>query len=598
MHDTIEYQIPRLGLVKFDLFPYANLAYEIINNSGLLDIMKKNPQLGIIKTAHEGAHHTRWEYVVIQLYLINKLSMLKLEGLSNNDPVIKNYKISGGDLLQTWTLLLNAGHLFGTFSNERGFCQALKNDRKLLNTFLSGLPKDIKIKEFLTNIVAKQNVYRLHQIISYFFLSRLKRKYKHEIDMMISILKLYHFADNKKRMNKLRNYFKKIRQSAFLFLDTNYGPVPILFEIGQILLDLENYIKEMFLKDASQLQHTLSLFEDLLSESFYLNPISMHAYGIQSRKTYNDIIKNDLYSINRLSNYLIDDSKLAFQQSNMDSYDFLRLWIDDNKVNSSIVKEIKPIEMEEAWNKMLPTSRCLCSIEKDPKNMMIGMTFSFKKYIEQRQLPRLFMQIIQLIGSFQRNKYLNSGLPKSIIYLSFEQICKEIILFLLNKIWERKYRFNYIYSEMPEMYSMEHGTSKAVKLIDKLITYYQKKKADSDRLNEILSLKQALLEVRHRGVAVFTTNQILITDLSKKSHITDIDTLAIISDSSELSLIVIQAKNQKKKSIGQATKQLNKCFEIFGLDSTHYPPIIQLDNYGVFSKVCLYSSSAEQCLIK
>jgi hypothetical protein len=66
MAEVLEYQLPNLGLLKIFIYPYAKLALDIIRGGNLLSILKRNPQLGTIRIAHEGAHHTRWEYVLVQ----------------------------------------------------------------------------------------------------------------------------------------------------------------------------------------------------------------------------------------------------------------------------------------------------------------------------------------------------------------------------------------------------------------------------------------------------------------------------------------------------------------------------------------------------
>lgn len=355
MADVIEYQLPNLGLLKIFIYPYAKLALDIIKGGNFLDILKRNPQLGAIKIAHEGAHHTRWEYVLVQLYIITKLSEKtifienKLEGLSNNDPIIGRYKISGADFLQLWVLLSNIGHLYGTFANERGLLYRLKEDRNLKNCLISGLPNDRRIRELLNNILINDDVYSIHKILSYFFINRLRRKYKDNIDLLISILNLFNFEHTRasERLTKLKGYFTKIRQSAFLFLDSIYGPVPVTFELGQVLLDMENYKKNIFIDEFSELQTALNNFEDLLAESFYLNKTSMHSYGKQAKLFANSLQdeRDRIYSISNLYTKLTNNKKLELADPKINSYDLVHFWIDDNNnnVNISVIQDIKTI---------------------------------------------------------------------------------------------------------------------------------------------------------------------------------------------------------------------------------------------------------------
>jgi hypothetical protein len=596
MAEVLEYQLPNLGLLKIFIYPYAKLALDIVNGGNLLAILKINPQLGTIRMAHEGAHHTRWEYVLVQLYIITKLSEKsqlienKLEGLSNNDPIIGNHRMSGADLLQSWVILLNIGHLYGTFANERGFLYQLSEDKVLRNCLLSGLPKDRRIVEFANKIIVDGDVYSFHKILSYFFINRLRRKYNDKIDLLVSILNLYNFEQSRarERVSKLKAYFRKIRQSAFLFLDSIYGPVPFTFELGQVLLDIENYKKNIFIDEYSELQTALNNFEDLLSESFYLNKISMHSYGNQSRLFANILRekRGEIYKIKTLNAFLKDNNELELTDPMSNLYDLVRFWIDDNNnnVNLSIIQDIRTIGLEKYWNNALPGSRCICTIEKEPKDMMMGITLSIKKDIQKQQCAKICMQILQLISSFQRE--YNDRLPENgNDYMVFEQSYKDILLYLLNKYWQNIYTMSYIYSENPDFWVLERGTIKTISIIEKMMELFKSQKMHQDRLNEIITLKMAIEDIRHRSVILFTTSQILIKKYEDNSHITDLDTVAVISDSSQLSLLLLEAKNKKNRSVGDAVKKLTSTLNMLGFEPL--PEIITIRNHGAFSKVRL-----------
>jgi hypothetical protein len=299
---------------------------------------------------------------------------------------------------------------------------------------MRGILYNMEIKQHYNNIIENDDVYRFHEILSYFFLNRLKRKYKDSINLLISVIGLYMF-NNSDKIIKLKGYFKKIRQSAFLFLDTNYGPVPVTYELGQMLLDIENYKSNIFIEEDVQLQQSLNLFEDLLSESFYLNSISMHAYALQARKVFNDLRNtgDKLYSLTTLFEFLKNEDKLELIDPKSDNYEFLRLWIDDNKTNYSILRSFSAIELEEKWNRNLPLSRCFCTIEKEPKGAMLGITLSIKNGIGKTDFTKIAMKVIQLLSSFHR-EYLKRLPDDGYYYMVFEQSCKELLLYILNRL--------------------------------------------------------------------------------------------------------------------------------------------------------------------
>lgn len=82
---NLEYHVPRLGKLNVELFPVAQKAFDLLEHANHIERMKRNHQLGIIRNVYEGAHHSRWEYVMTILHIINHLNKIgsKSFGLSN-----------------------------------------------------------------------------------------------------------------------------------------------------------------------------------------------------------------------------------------------------------------------------------------------------------------------------------------------------------------------------------------------------------------------------------------------------------------------------------------------------------------------------------
>lgn len=140
-HTKIKYNIPQLGKIQAVVYgQYAKKCYEYLEKENYIEKLKNIDQLGIIRKSLEGVHHTRWEYVVLQLYLINKLKDKKM-GLGINSNIQINiegeeFKISCVEIIQIWILLLNSGHLYGTFSSEIGILEYLKQNKEMKEKFL------------------------------------------------------------------------------------------------------------------------------------------------------------------------------------------------------------------------------------------------------------------------------------------------------------------------------------------------------------------------------------------------------------------------------------------------------------------------------
>jgi HD superfamily phosphohydrolase len=180
---TFNYYLPQLGRLNVFLYSYTTKCYNLLDNYGHIERLKNIDQLGVIRNIYEGAHHPRWEYVILQLYLINRLKKLDLAkglGLSSKTTNFLNYRPSGAEILQIWILLLNSGHLPGTFASERGLLRTFKESAKLRNVFKGGLrPEE---KKFFNRILENEDIYSIHKILISFHLGRYHRFKDYDIE--------------------------------------------------------------------------------------------------------------------------------------------------------------------------------------------------------------------------------------------------------------------------------------------------------------------------------------------------------------------------------------------------------------------------------
>ncbi len=104
--------------------------------------LKKLNHLGVIHNVFPGIRHTRWDYTITMLYLIQQLRETNIEGLSS-DKRMGEIRITGRDMMQLLALSANIGHLPGTFSVEKGLMRFLLHN----NEFKDKIIKIINISE-------------------------------------------------------------------------------------------------------------------------------------------------------------------------------------------------------------------------------------------------------------------------------------------------------------------------------------------------------------------------------------------------------------------------------------------------------------------
>lgn len=167
--------ISQLGVISVDLFGNAWRCYEFLDEKGYIFKLKNMNQLGVIKNTFLKTSHTRMEYVLLQIYLINFFLGRDFElnqsndkkkkynlGLSNTEQ-ISSFKVSGAELISIWILLFNSGHLNGTFAAEKGLLKIIKENNEVFKKFEKNIPDNLKL--YFRNCINNNDTYNLHKFL-------------------------------------------------------------------------------------------------------------------------------------------------------------------------------------------------------------------------------------------------------------------------------------------------------------------------------------------------------------------------------------------------------------------------------------------------
>ena len=141
MPDQIAYHFPKHGRLSIHVGGYTRALADLFETQGqLITRLKQTDQLGNLRYFYPGAHHTRYEYLLLQWYLLDRLAQAKavseptlgLGGGVRDLPKLEGAgPPTGVDLLQTAVLLANVGHLPETLAGERAVLAVLADDQDL-----------------------------------------------------------------------------------------------------------------------------------------------------------------------------------------------------------------------------------------------------------------------------------------------------------------------------------------------------------------------------------------------------------------------------------------------------------------------------------
>src|SRR4051794_30052553 len=113
-------------MVTGTLYAESAEAYELLEAMGDIDRLHRLSQLGAIRLAWSGAKHSRWEFTVLSLDLLRRAVDLPRISMTSAVQLHDGTTVSSHrELIQTWLLLLGAGHLEWTFTAERALLEAV-----------------------------------------------------------------------------------------------------------------------------------------------------------------------------------------------------------------------------------------------------------------------------------------------------------------------------------------------------------------------------------------------------------------------------------------------------------------------------------------
>ncbi|MBN1423217.1 hypothetical protein JXA88_01560 [Candidatus Fermentibacteria bacterium] len=138
-------------------------------------------------------------------------------------------RLSGLEVCQSWSVLLNIGHLFGTFATERGLLFQLDKDLDARDGFLGGACSHFEgqagdVRKMGEELLDRAQLYRFHYLLA---LWRLRADNNLPVDDAIrrkaALLVLAFLSPPSAKLSQLAHIYRKTRTLAYLSLHAEIG---------------------------------------------------------------------------------------------------------------------------------------------------------------------------------------------------------------------------------------------------------------------------------------------------------------------------------------------------------------------------------------
>ncbi len=591
----ITHEISNIGKIDICLFGEAKKFYENLEKNGIINNLKTMDHLGFIAKAHPGNNHKRWDYVCLQLLILQKVKhSIFNTGLSL--PIKELSNISKLEYLQCAILLSNIGHLHGTLATEKSLLHFLLKSKPRMNQFLSEIRKDKKWDLFVDKIIHSYDFYKVKYLVA---LNYIKKNYNEPLINEIAYSFLHNTViQDSPKFRKLKQLLFRIRNLSFLYMDSFNSDFPFQISIHKILINIYNYDALFQSKtkdfdsffDTSETALTKKLYisesgsfsmaknEDLSFKRFtkyYTNTgnkalklENLLVSNTKSKHNFDPQIFNDVNNFLRFQFYISAD-EISLYGRTLASYDFGKALIDlykkENRLNLSLQKNIG---VEKVFLRLIHDNRkklffmnLFINKPKLLSSELISLINNYKNVFNE------FLTTYKFVGDPVLEKYSHSELNRHTV--------RKFFLYSLKLLFTHDYRqdvyISYDYqrtiSETTECPWHETGhvkkKSKFYEIIDWWLNKSIMKKNHPDILNNLKILKEIVnseTQLPVQGLNIYyCLFPVQIDDISydafnadktgnpeKRKSVTDIDCTLMLFNKKKFEYYIVEGKDSKR----------------------------------------------------
>jgi len=269
MNRIISHELSKFGKLHIALHAKSTVFYNQLEEDGLIDYLKNLDHLGFISKSHPGNNHKRWDYIMLQFFILHKLKdEVFRTGLSSNHKIDDQNQTSGLVILQIAILFANIGHLKGTLSSEIGLLNYLEQNPTYKNDFFIKINQSPNWKQFAYNIFDNKDYYKIKYLVALNYL--LEKNSDPLIEKIVYLFFKNSLVDDDPKFRKLKWIFHKVRQVSFVYLDSFNSDFPFHIDITKILLNTGNY-KTVFNPNSFDFDTFYDSCETTLTKKLYIS---------------------------------------------------------------------------------------------------------------------------------------------------------------------------------------------------------------------------------------------------------------------------------------------------------------------------------------
>jgi hypothetical protein len=580
----LEYSSPQFGSVKIPLHCESLAIYKFLCSAEPHGIRRyeKLDHLGVLRAVHKSAHHSRWEYLMTQMYFVDFFSKESRSfGFSSRVALSGGMELSSvSEFLKSVIFLYAYGHLWRTFEAERVWLQILKEQPRIWQVFYNGLPDD-KCRQFADSVFERENFYVLFKLIGLFLLEMDRRERTsrraqgpYNLDLWIEILKSS-FQDHPpgSTLDRAFRAFRQIRRIAYTFLDLEFSQAFLKISPILLLQQVRSQPDEILSEEAVSISRLLDDLGVMLFETVYGSPEASaykRVYFDEQLRRFRQLVgRRGVAFYSRNEHTLLQRLKQAKEN-------------DFGEVSPDLVP--KPfIRVSMLPNEYVSRSRCLWLQEENKLRASSGGT-NVHYLVTPVPFHQNFGSILDVyLGDGPGWADKSTAVHSTLLYIGecyrefrnrellyefcTEEAYRRMFVALLGQVFGTSYRIRLVEATTPLDYAVFalYGPKHWHKWSRTLASEARKSALSADRRWELASLK-GILNKEEKGIILVCAGNVKLYDESWR-EIAEFDGVYLRLLRRSTHITIVEAKRGIQRSSRQALNQLRDSLNRLGVNS-------------------------------
>ena len=539
---------------KIVFFRYATELYHELDALGMMERMKKVPQLGVIRV---GSHFnkSRYDYAMLQLYLhqVAKKHLnpeLKLSYGNDVNPrtvfphgfeLEPAKRPSVAELIQILVLIHNVGHFCGTFTSSRAVILHAKHDKVFYERFIQSFG-DERYVEIAKRCVADWNESLLHHLNAKLILDRCDQS-KNAVRLAQVLLYAY-VSDDGAGDEEKRQFifwlFRTVRDVAYVAYDLQIASTAISLDalnLNEITLLLRELLSQNNNRESTQA--LVDALKKLLDDTLY--------FKTEDVICYHRIASSMRSSLPVGSFNYFDDLFLEEASPLNESHSHLRGYFEDTLLKLTF--SYKDRSLAHAFHDELERTHHVRSGFYHRYSGETTVVVALKRSCKNQSMVafRVFQMALRYLRQIEDIESCDSRFLLATKFF-LEYLCTGLSVYIKPTIHKEDCVF------------VTRGSRKRIDMIRDCLNMSS---ASEDMKHEAEHLIKCMEEDPYGGVTVMIPASIVWSDKENKS-LCELDGMLLYPNWDDHQLVLLEAKN-KKASGAEAKRCLKKSLKTLGI---------------------------------